>query len=124
MLDSRLKMIYNLLLVQKRSFVMNVIALKLVTGEDVLGELDSDGPTQFVLKNPVGVSIVRGPDGQPNVGFTPFPMHAEQKSGTTMALLKTHIVYDYVPAEDFITNYNQIFGTGIITPPEKKLIVG
>ena len=103
---------------------MNVIALKLVTGEDVLGELESDSATQFVLKNPVGVSIVRGPDCQANVGFTPFPMNAEQKSGAIITLLKTHIVYDYVPAEDFITNYNQIFGTGIITPPEKKLIVG
>jgi hypothetical protein len=124
MLDRRLEIIYNLLLVQKRRFIMYVIVVKLVTGEDVLGELDSESPKEFVLKNPVGVSIVRGPDGQPNVGFTPFPMHAEQKSGTTMALSKSHIVYDYVPAEDFITNYNQIFGTGIITPPEKKLIVG
>lgn len=102
---------------------MVVIALKLVSGEDVLGELDSESETEFVFANPVGISIVRGQDGKPNVGFTPFPMHAEQKSGTTVSIKKKHVVYDYVPAEDFITNYNQIFGSGIITPP-KQIITG
>lgn len=50
-------------------------------------------------------------------------MHAEQKSGATVTIKKKHIVYDYVPAEDFIANYNQIFGTGIITPT-KQIITG
>lgn len=102
---------------------MDVIGLKLITGEDLLGEVESQSETEFVFVNPVGISIVRGPDGQPSVGFTPFPMHAEQKSGTTVSIKKKHVVYDYVPAEDFITNYNQIFGTGIITPP-KQIITG
>ena len=102
---------------------MDVIGLKLITGEDLLGEVESQSETEFVFVNPVGISIVRGPDGQPSVGFTPFPLHAEQKSGTTVSIKKKHVVYDYVPAEDFITNYNQIFGTGIITPP-KQIITG
>ena len=102
---------------------MDIIALKLITGEDILGEVESQSETEFVFVNPVGISIVRGQDGKPNVGFIPFPMHAEQKSGATIAIKKKHIVYDYVPAEDFITNYNQIFGTGIITPP-KQIITG
>jgi hypothetical protein len=102
---------------------MEVIGLKLITGEDLLGEVESQSETDFVLLNPVGISIVRGKDGQPNVGFTPFPMHAEQKSGATVVIKKKHVIYDYVPAEDFISNYNQIFGTGIITPP-KQIITG
>ena len=102
---------------------MEVIGLKLITGEDLLGEVESQSETEFVFVNPVGISIVRGPDGQPNIGFTPFPMHAEQKKGATVVISKKHVVYDYVPAEDFISNYNQIFGTGIITPP-KQIITG
>lgn len=102
---------------------MEVIGLKLITGEDLLGEVESQSETEYVFLNPVGISIVRGPDGQPNVGFTPFPMHAEQKKGATVTIGKKHVVYDYVPAEDFISNYNQIFGTGIITPP-KQIITG
>ena len=103
---------------------MEVIALKLITGEDVLGELESRDEDSLVIVNPVGIAVVRGKDGQPNVGFTPFPIHGEQKTGVTIAFAKKNIVYSYTPAEDFISNYNQIFGSGIVVPPEKKLIVG
>ena len=102
---------------------MDIIALKLITGEEVLGEIESQSETEFVLVNPVGIAVVRGQNGQPSVGFAPFPIHAEQKTGSTIAIAKKHVVYSYVPAEDFINNYDQIFGTGLITPP-KKLIVG
>jgi len=103
---------------------MEVLALKLITGEDVLGEIESQSNTEFVLINPVGIVTVRGKDGQPSVGFSPFPIHSEQKSGATIALAKRNVVYSYVPAEDFITNYNQIFGSGIVLPPAKQLITG
>ena len=102
---------------------MNIVVLKLVTGEDVLGELVDSTAQSHILKNPVGIAVVRGQNGQPNVGFTPFPLHAEQKMDTTISIPTTHIVYHYEPAEDFKSNYNQLFGTGIITPP-KEIILG
>ena len=103
---------------------MKILAFKLITGEDVLGEVESESETEFVLENPVGIAVVRGKDGNPNIGFSPFPIHAEQKSGATIAISKKNVVYSYVPAEDFITNYNQIFGSGLIVPPQKQLITG
>lgn len=102
---------------------MVIIVLKLITGEEVLGEVQSQSETEWVLENPVGIAVVRGKDGQPNVGFAPFPIHAPQKPGSIVALAKKHVIYSYVPAEDFITNYNQIFGSGIVLPPTKQLIV-
>ena len=103
---------------------MRILTLKLVTGEEVLGEIESESETEFVLVNAVGMAVVRGKDGQPNVGFAPFPIHAEQKSGAVVALNKKSVVYSYVPAQDFINNYNQIFGSGIVVPPTKSLITG
>jgi hypothetical protein len=103
---------------------MKVITLKLVTGEEVLGEIESESETEFVLVNAVGIAVVRGKDGQPSVGFAPFPIHAEQKTGATVALAKKNVVYSYTPAEDFISNYNSIFGSGIVLPPQKQLITG
>jgi hypothetical protein len=100
---------------------MKILALKLITGEDVLGEIESQSETEFVLCNPVGIAIVRGPDGKPNVGFAPFPLHAEQKKDTTLSIAKKHVVYYYTPAQDFIDNYNQVFGSGIVLP-NKQLI--
>jgi hypothetical protein len=104
---------------------MNIIAIKLVTGEEILGEeIDSEVIDGCItLKNPVGIAVVRGQDGQPNIGFTPFPLHAEQKSGTEISIPIAHVVYEYEPAEDFKTNYDQIFGTGIIKPT-KQIITG
>ncbi len=104
---------------------MKILAMKLVTGEEILGEIESESETEFVIENPVGIAIVRDPKtGQPNVGFAPFPLHAEQKTGTTVALNKKNVVYSYTPAEDFVNNYNQIFGSGIVLPPTKTLITG
>ena len=102
---------------------MEILALKLVTGEDILGEVESQSEIEFVLVNPVGIAIVRGKDGQPNVGFAPFPIHAEQKTGATVAIAKRNVVYYYEPAQDFINNYNQIFGSGIVVP-NKQIITG
>lgn len=103
---------------------MEVIALKLVTGEDVLGEVESKSETELVIVNPVGIAVVRGPDGKPQVGFSPFPIHSEQKPDAVVAFAHKHVVYSYVPAKDFIDNYSSIFGSGIVLPPEKKLITG
>lgn len=102
---------------------MNIQVLKLITGEEILGEIESESETEFVVCNPVGIAIVRGKDGQPNVGFAPFPIHGEQKSGKTFVFAKKNVVYSYVPAEDFVNNYNQIFGSGIVLP-SKTLITG
>jgi hypothetical protein len=103
---------------------MKILAFKLVTNEELLGEVESESETEFVIENPVGIAVVRGKDGQPSVGFTPFPLHAEQKSGATIAISKKNVVYSYVPAEDFITNYSSIFGAGIVVPPQKQIITG
>jgi hypothetical protein len=102
---------------------MDIKILKLITGEEVLGEVEIESETEVVLVNVVGVAIVRGKDGQPNVGFAPFPMHAEPKTGESIAFAKKNIVYSYVPAKEFLDNYNQIFGAGIVLP-NKQLILG
>ena len=102
---------------------MCILAFKLITNEDILSEVESQSETEFVLSNPVGIAIVRGQDGRPNVGFSPFPLHSEQKKDSTIAISKKHVVYSYVPAQDFIDNYNQIFGSGIVLP-NKQIITG
>ncbi len=103
---------------------MEVLALKLITGEDLMGEIESQSDTEIVIVNPVGIVTVRGKDGQPSIGFSPFPIHAEQKADSTVAFARKHIVYSYIPAEDFVRNYDQIFGSGIVLPPQKSLITG
>ena len=106
---------------------MTVKVLKLVTGEDVLGDVEVG--ESYVVTDPVGITIVRQPNGQPGVGFTPFPLHRigdpsePPKKGYTIDIPKASVVYSYVPAQDFLDNYDQIFGAGIIVP-NKQIITG
>lgn len=101
---------------------MEIVALKLVTGEDVLGEMIANSQDGIRLKNPVGIAIVRGKDGGTNIGFSPFPIHSEPQTDLEVGFEYIHVVYSYVPAADFIKNYNSIFGAGIIVPESKILL--
>ena len=101
---------------------MNIKAFKLVTGEEILGEVTNISET-FTIKNPVGIAFHRGADGQPSVGFSPFPIHADQKPDVTIDIHTQHVVYFYDPAKDYIDNYNEIFGSKLVLP-NKTLITG
>jgi hypothetical protein len=102
---------------------MTIQILKLITGEDVLGDSEILSGKWYVT-NPVAIQIVRGKDGGPNVGLAPFPLHAPQVKDNKIAIPVSSVVYSYVPAEDFINNYNQIFGAGIVLPKTPQIITG
>jgi hypothetical protein len=102
---------------------MSILVLKLTSGEDVLGDAEII-QDEWRIKNPVGIAVVRGKDGQPNVGLAPFPLHAPQKKDATIDISPSSVVYSYVPAQEFIDNYNQIFGSGIVLPTPKQIITG
>jgi len=101
---------------------MKVVALKLITGEDVLGEIVANDSEGMRLKNPVGIAVVRGKDGGTNIGFSPFPIHSEPQTDLEVGFETIHIVYSYLPATDFIKNYEKIFGSGLVVP-ESKIIL-
>ena len=116
--------LYLCVLTLLRTF-MNIIALKLITGEDVMGDLETESETEYVINNPVSIAVLNGPNGQPGIGLGNFPMYAEsvQKSkDATITLAKKYVVYYYTPAQDFLNNYNQVFGSGILLPPKKPFL--
>ena len=96
----------------------NIKCLKLITNEDIICEYsDSDGVVK--LTNPVQVSMVPTRSGEPNFGFIPFPLVSNDKE---IIIRAEAIMFVCEPAEEFLNQYNQIFGSGIVTP-SKKLIV-
>ena len=101
---------------------MEIIAFKLITGEDILGELEGESEVRIVVKHPVAILTIRGNDGKPSVGFAPFPTFAEIKTNMAMCFEKQHIIYSYEPAEDFKENYEKVFGSGLILPPTPRIV--
>ena len=104
---------------------MNIKAIKLVTGEDVIGEASFTAQGQLMVKNPVKLRMVppQLQGGEPSLGFAPFPRFGLQKSDTVIMFEMLHVAYMYDPVEEISQNYNQIFGSGIITPT-KQIIAG
>lgn len=99
----------------------NIKSIKLITGEDVICEYIVDSNSNFVtLKNPVQVTMVPSRSGnQPNFGFIPFPLTSNDKE---IKIKEENVLYICEPAEEFVTQYNTIFGSGIITPPQGLII--
>jgi len=102
----------------------NLLVIKLTNNEEILGEVSETG-TGYHILNPIGIAVMRGQDGKPNIGFAPWPVYSDtEKKDRTVDIDRASVLYSYEPAKDFVDNYNQIFGAGIILPPTKQLITG
>lgn len=98
---------------------MSVVALKLASSEELIGEVVSESETTITLKNVVTVAVQQSERG-PALGFLPFmpylPKNAE------IAFDVKHIVLQHGVDDQMANQYNSVFG-GIVTPP-KQIITG
>jgi hypothetical protein len=100
---------------------MNVKCFKLVSGEDIMAEFEESGD-KITLTNPVQISVIPSrTDAIPTFGFLPFPVHTGQSKNTVLTLNKNHIIFECEAGEEFLQQYNSIFGSGIITPSKNIL---
>lgn len=99
---------------------MKVIALKLITSEEIIGELAGENDDELYLKNVVTVSIQPGPDGRAALGFFPFmPYLGKDKR---LAFNTAQIIVREEVDDQMRNQYNSVFG-GVVVPP-KQIITG
>jgi hypothetical protein len=100
---------------------MSVKAVKLVSGEELIGEVEGEEPgLAITLKKVVVVAMRTTQTGDLNIGFIPFAPYTGMDSSFTFELRNTIFVKD---VDDKMKNqYNSLFG-GIVTPP-KTLLIG
>lgn len=98
---------------------MSVIALKLTSSEEVIGEIISENESAITLKNVVSVAVQQTEKG-PALGFLPFMPYLPKSAQITFD--KTHVILQHQVDEQMVNQYNSVFG-GIVTPP-KTLILG
>jgi hypothetical protein len=103
---------------------MNILGLKLVTGEEIISNVEYTTDGKYKLINCVQLRIVppqmRG--GEPSMGFVPFPALAKISSQNFVEIEPLHVVYSYTPDDSVVENYRAAF-SGIVTP-SKQLITG
>ena len=101
---------------------MNVQAMKLVSGEEIVAEVVKEDVELglITIKNPLAIMLSRSQSGDLNVGFVPFAPYLGNEPTIELELKKLQFINE---VDDQMKNqYNSIFG-GIVTPP-KQLITG
>jgi hypothetical protein len=88
-----------------------------VTGEEVIVELLSETEDTITVQN--GLAVLPTNNG---VGFAPWAT-VISKENPEITISKTHLVYVAEVQEDVCKKYNEMFGSKLITPDSKKLIV-
>ncbi len=98
----------------------NIKILKLISREDILGEILDESDSTIRIKNPVRVIVMPSKTSpqNPQVAYAPWAEFSEQKEFT---IHKAHIIVSMDPMTDFINNYNQMFG-GVILPTSKLIV--
>lgn len=97
--------------------MIDVKLLRIVTGEEVIAELVSEDDTTITVKN--GLVVLPTNNG---VGFAPWATVIDTDN-PDITMSKQHVVYVVAVQEDVSKKYNQMFGSKLITPDSKKLIM-
>lgn len=93
---------------------MSIKIIKLVTGEELIGEVVSthntlDGDVDYEIKD---VAIVQMVPTQTGLGLSLFPF-APYTEDKTHIFRGRHIIISMDPGVDLINNYNKMYGSGI-----------
>jgi hypothetical protein len=102
----------------------NVKILRLVSGEELLGEVTDSSPipTSVIIKNPVRIVVMpnKVDPKTPNVGFAPWAEFSDDK---TFTIDKSHIIAIINPIKEFVNQYNTMFG-GLVVPSSNLILPG
>ncbi len=101
---------------------MNVKIVRLVTGEDIMGEVtDASATMPILIKDPVRIVVLPNKldPKTPQVGFAPWAEFSDDKS---FSIDKSKIVCIMTPIKEFVQQYKTMFG-GIVPVAQSKLIM-
>jgi hypothetical protein len=96
----------------------NIKALKLGSGEELVVEVVEQTDEYLVVKNAVACMMQRSEKG-PVLGFIPWMQAADGN----LSIKNSCVVIVAEVAQEVKNGYNQIFGAGIVVPPQ-QLITG
>ena len=97
--------------------MIDVKLLRIVTGEEVVAEVVSETEETITVQN--GLVVLPGAQ---NVGFAPWATVID-KDKPEIVLSRNHIVYVVAVDSGVEAKYNELFGSKLVTPQKKKLIV-
>ena len=97
--------------------MIDVKLFRIITGEEVVAELVSETEDTVTVKN----GLVVLPSAQ-NIGFAPWAT-VVNRDKPEITINRNHIVYIAELDSNIRNKYNEIYGSKLVTPEEKKLIL-
>jgi|TARA_A100001201_G_scaffold135188_1_gene123284 hypothetical protein len=97
--------------------MIDVKLIRIITGEEVIAEVLSESDDTITVQN----ALVVLPTNT-GVGFAPWATVID-KENPEITVSQKHVVYVVPVQEDVSKRYNEMFGSKLITPDKKKLIV-
>lgn len=98
----------------------NVKLIRMLSGVDLVAELISVDDKKYKFKNPLRIVVIPSKTDAktPTVGLAPWSEFSDDKE---FEIDRIHVVCTMNPAQEFINQYNSIFG-GIVAPSSKLII--
>ena len=97
--------------------MIDVKLIRISTGEEIIAEVLSETDDTITVQN--GLVVLPNAQG---VGFAPWAT-VISKDEPEITVKKTHVVYVAEVQDDVAQKYNEMFGSKLVTPSPKKLIV-
>lgn len=97
---------------------MKLKILRLLTGEEILGNILEESDTHYTVENPCSIGLSMGQNGKPALNMQPMLMLTDQKQ---VSIKKDHVTFDVSVATEIENKYNEFFGSGIVVA--KKSII-
>lgn len=91
--------------------------VRMINGEELIGELTFDNATFFKLKNIAIVQMLPSQSGNFTVGLIPFASYAEE---VEFAFDTVHRTCTFTPNVELLNNYNRIYGSGLVVAKTMK----
>ncbi len=97
----------------------NLRILKLTTGEEIVGDIVEENSDMYRIENPCVLGIGMNPQGKASLQMQPLLIFSEQK---VVQIQVIHVLYNVTVAQEIKNKYNEIYGSGIVIPPQSKII--
>ena len=97
----------------------NLRILKLSTGEEIVGDIVEETADKYRVENPCVLAIGMNSAGKAALQMQPLLIFSEQK---VVEFNPNHIIYNVSVAQEIKNKYNEIYGSGIVVPPQSKII--
>ena len=97
--------------------MIDVKLIRIITGEEIIAEVLSQTDDTITIQN--GLVVIPSTQG---VGFAPWAT-VISKDEPQITISKKHVVYVVETQEDVSIKYNEMFGSKLVVPQSKKLVI-